>query len=115
MKTIIDGPASDCFSPLSYTTGFRLEDLSTGVLSEGMSRASSEAPRGNAVAWGIPLDIQDIVVVKEKPVSVALTPLQAEWLVFMQTADERPMELNAQGIASPTRGEGQLNEHAADY
>jgi hypothetical protein len=84
-------------------------------MSEEMSAALEHAPSGDCVAWGIPFEIGDVVVVKDDDVSVELNPTQAQWLVFMHTSDLRPLAPGPGGFVSPMRGRGQLAEHAADY
>jgi hypothetical protein len=80
-----------------------------------MADALEHAPSGACVAWGIPFEIGDVIILQEKAVVVDLVPTQAQWLVFMHTSDTRPVEPGPGGFISPMRGRGQLAEHAADY
>jgi hypothetical protein len=114
MTKRIDGPASRCFRPVLLPGGEPPEELK-GRISEDMAGMIPEAPRGEAVIWGIPFQLDGVLLVKDQPVSVALEPFQAGWLVFLHTADLLPQEPGPGGIVSPMRGEGRLNEPAADY
>ncbi len=115
-KTSVDGPASGFFTPVQLQSNLRLESIIPGMVSQGMAQyAARSAPSGDCVAWGIPFFVGDVILVKNAPVTVHFPPVQASWLVIMHTADERPLEQNAHGFISPMRGEGSLNEHAADY
>ncbi len=109
-----DGPASALFRPIPLAGGLAFEDL-PGRVSDGMAKALAHAPRGAAVAWGIPFEIGPAVVIQSEAVRVPVAPLRAGWLVFMHTSDERPLEPNGHGFYSPMPGAGRLNEHAADY
>jgi hypothetical protein len=115
MRNLIDGPASTCFTPLKLNDGITIDEIPVGMVSEKMANVASEAPRGECVAWGISFSIGNIIVVKDSVVSVAVEPVQAEWLVVMHTSDVRPPLPNQYGVISPMHGEGRLNEHAADY
>jgi len=112
---LIDGPVSAFFSSVRFHTGLRLENLSSGMVSEEMALAAPQAPQGACVAWGIPFVIEDIVLVKDRPLSVSFEPFQANWLVIMHTADLQAEKRNAHGFISPMRGQGRLNELAATY
>ena len=67
MTSIIDGPASDLFSPLTFKGNITLAGLS-----ERMAAARSLAPKGACVCWGIPFEIRDPILVKDEPVSISL-------------------------------------------
>lgn len=116
MMNTIDGPVSPCFTPIPIQSQHLLEDLPdlTGA-SAAMIHARAQAPTGACVAWGIPFEIGAVVLLADRPVTVPIAPVKAPWLVFLHTSDERPAELNSAGFISPMRGEGQLNEHAANY
>ena len=117
MSQVIDGPVSPNFSPLPFVGNIDPADAdSRHELSAGMRQAVQQAPTGSCVAWGIPFEINQMLLVADQPVTVELSPTRAGWLVFMHTSDERPIELNRDGFStSPVRGAGRLNEHAADY
>ena len=110
-----DGPRSPHFTPLPFKGNAALPDLAGISLSESMSSAREHAPRGSGVSWGIPFEIGEVIALQDQPVSVALVPTTARWLVFLHVSDERPSETNLHGFISPMRGRGQLAEHAADY
>jgi hypothetical protein len=80
-----------------------------------MSAAREQAPRGSGTSWGIPFEIGEVIALQDQPVSVALSPTTARWLVFMHVTDDLPPEMNVHGFISPMRGRGRLGEHAADY
>lgn len=118
---LIDGPATDCFFPVPFTGTIAFDQLTTerGLTPE-LARAASQAPRGPAVAWGIPFEIGDPLLVQDAPLRVDVTPFRAEWLVFMHTSDGRRTESFGGRLiypepGRPFRGEGRLNERAADY
>ena len=116
MPKLYDGPVSACFRPVWLQSGLCFEDLSSGMgISDGMAKAAEHAPRGQGSAWGIPFTINDIVLVKDAPVALLVEPFQAGWLVFLHTADPRPLKPGPGGIISPMPGAGHLNDHAADY
>ena len=110
-----DGPASTGFTPVALAGNTSIDDLAQAGLSEEMVRAASKAPRGATVSWGIPFRIDRPVVLKDGPVTEKTPGLKAEWLVFLHTADSRPVEKDERGLIRPMRGEGFLAEHAADY
>jgi len=116
MHTHQDGPVSPNFSALPMQGNVSLEGLEASEqVSERLRQAAKHAPRGHCVAWGIPFEIGEAVLLADQPVEVDFTPFRAEWLVFLHTSDERPWETQASGFASPMTGAGRLNEHAADY
>lgn len=116
-----DGPVSPYFMPVQLNPVdspryISLQALAgTGLLTERMVNAVEHAPCGEVVGWGIPFNVQDVILVADVPVTVAVNPLRASWLIFMHTSDFRPLETSEGGFISPMRGEGYLNEHAADY
>jgi hypothetical protein len=115
MPSIQDGPSSSRFTPLPLQGNVALPELTGAGISEEMAAALAAAPDGVCVSWGIPFEIQDVVAIKDRAISVELRPTLAQWLVFMHTSDLRPLEPGPGGFFSPMRGEGQLAEHAADY
>ena len=117
MNPIIDGPVSANFKALPFVGNMDMEDAdSLRGLSEGMREALKGAPSGRCAAWGLPFEINRMLLIADQTVTVNLPPTRAGWLVFLHTSDERPMELNRDGFpAEPVRGAGRLNEHAADY
>jgi hypothetical protein len=122
MSTIHDGPSSPRFAPapfegnanLAALAGAEAALLPAGMTGE-MAAALQHAPGGSCVCWGIPFEIRNAVILAEEPVAVEISPIRARWLVFLHTSDIRPLQPGPGGIISPTRGLGQLAEHAADY
>jgi hypothetical protein len=122
MAALKDGPASANFRPLYLkgNTNFsrlanasRTDNLSN--LSKDMAAALEHAPTGACVSWGIPFEIDKVVLLAGYPVSLEIDPIQARWLIFLHTTDIRPLQPGPGGIIAPMRGQGQLAEHAADY
>jgi hypothetical protein len=109
---INDGPGSPYFKSLSLPA-HSLVDKSG--LSEAMQTALNNAPRGTCIAWGIPFEVNDPIILTHTPLELPVTPLKARWLVFLHTSDLRSNDPNASGFISPMRGEGLLDEHAATY
>lgn len=116
-----DGPVSPYFFPVPLPGELHFSDLTTALgISERMSRAAGQAPRGEVVAWGIPFQVNHPILVNEDAVSVLVDPpISAGWLVFMHTSDgvqanDLKMTVEDAGRGG-FRGEGRLNEHAADY
>jgi hypothetical protein len=122
MPAIQDGPSASQFAPLPLKGNAQLASLAglavgggpTG-LSQEMAAALEQAPEGTCVAWGIPFEIGEVVIVSEQAISMEIAPTLARWLVFMHTSDVRPWQPGPGGILSPMRGYGQLAEHAATY
>jgi hypothetical protein len=110
-----DGPATSLFAPLPLKGNLAFAELANAALSEEMSAALEHAPNGECVAWGIPFEIGDVVLLADRAVSVELDPTAARWFIFMHTSDLQQVEPNPSGFFSPMRGEGQLGEHAANY
>jgi hypothetical protein len=91
------------------------DDLARAGLSEVLSKAIPEAPRGSGVSWGIPFKIDRPLLLNSKPVTEQTQRLKAEWIVFQHTTDVKPIEQDNHGFIRPMRGEGYLGEHVADY
>ena len=115
MRDFQDGPASPHFSALALQGDDLFSTLATAPISAEMREAAVDAPSGNCVAWGIPFAASAYAVLSDRPVHFDLPPTSARWLVFMHTSDQRPLEQDDAGFIRPMRGEGQLNEPAADY
>jgi hypothetical protein len=110
-----DGPASPNFQPVPLKGNVSFSDLAKKGLSEEMTKAIPKAPRGSGISWGIPFEVTKPVLLKDEPWTEDVTGLKAQWLVFQHSSDLESLEWNEQGFLSPTRGEGRLNEHVADY
>ncbi len=115
MIGVQDGPRTALFHPLTFQGNVALSDLAGAGLSPEMAAALEHAPAGECTGWGIPFQVEDVIVLKERPIAIELPPVTAQWLVFMHTSDLRPFEPGPDGFFSPMRGQGQLGEHAADY
>ena len=122
MSAIHDGPCSPHFQPLPFRG---IVDLSTLVaagtgdgslgFTEEMSAALEHAPDGACVCWGIPFEIDEVVILSDHPVSIEVDPTRARWLVFQHTLDVRPPLLGPDGSISPAPRSGRLGEPAANY
>lgn len=110
-----DGPCTARFKSLPLAGSVALADLVSAGISPEMAAALEFAPQDAAVSWGIPFEIDGIVLLAGEAVMVAWEPLAAQWLIFMHTSDLRLVEPGPGGFFSPMRGQGQLGEHAADY
>ncbi|MHB9022601.1 MAG: CehA/McbA family metallohydrolase [Armatimonadota bacterium] len=115
MPEYIDGPASSLFTPLPLRGNAEISTLEDCRVSEKMIAALAFAPVGNCVCWGIPFNIEQVVVLRDEPVSVPLDDVKTRWLVFQHTADVRLLEYDAHGFPTTRDGAGRLGEHAADY
>jgi hypothetical protein len=116
MNVVIDGPASPLFRPIVLEGSVGFDTLTNDDnISANMQSASEHAPRGNCVCWGIPFQVDGCFVISHQSLHVSIQPTMAKWFVFIHTSDTRPLSKNPSGFYSPMRGEGQLNEHAADY
>ena len=110
-----DGPASPAFSPVPLKGNASFDDLKRAGLSELMTNAIPEAPRGRCVSWGIPFQIERPLLLDRQAVAEQTPGLKAGWLVFLHTTDMTPLERDERGFLKPMRGEGRLAEHVADY
>ncbi len=110
-----DGPVSPGFHPVPLNGTSSFAELEQAGISELMRKHLARALRNSCVSWGIPFDIGRVILLKDKPVIEHIAGLRAQWLVFLHTADHRPLEADEEGFIRPMRGEGLLNEKAADY
>jgi len=114
-RAVVDGPATGNFRPLGLKGGMAFSSLRRAGVSEAMAKAAGAAPMGKCISWGIPFRIGKAFLIKDKPVTAAARPFEAEWLVFLHVSDARPMTDRRGNIILPYRGEAPLGEHAADY
>ncbi len=112
---VADGKKSPLFTPLSINSNIQISKWVQSEISSSMFMARDKMPGGSCISWGIPFEIEDPVLIKNKPVSVPVDPFKAPWLVFNHTSDTRPMNTNSNGFTSPMQCLGHLGEHAADY
>ncbi len=113
-----DGPLSPHFQSLPLQTDLSFENLPNQPgISERMAQTAEKAPRGACVCWGMPFEVDKILLLSEGAASqeVVFAPRQAKWLVFLHTSDLRPLDPGPGGFISPMPGEGHLNELAAHY
>ncbi len=117
MNPIKDGPVSPLFQPFYFIPGMTREEIAaSGKISPEMQSALTDSPSGECVCWGIPFQVNGLFLLTDQAVTLNMDGIQARWLVFMHTSDLRPLPRDNSGlIIPPMRGEGQLNEHAADY
>ena len=115
MPAFKDGPSTPLFTPVPLKGNIPLQDLAQAKVSDAMQSCAPHAPTGACTGWGIPFRVRKAILLRNEVVSVRMAGLKARWLVFMHTADHEPLEWNADGLLSPTRGEGRLREHVADY
>ena len=85
-----DGPCSSLFTPLPFQGNTRLEDLPVQDVSPEMAKVAIQAPRGTCVCWGIPFEVDQVIVLNGPVLAVEIAPVMARWLVFMHTSDLRP-------------------------
>lgn len=118
MPRVKDGPCSLNFRVLPIKGNNTFSGLSKAPISKEMKEALEHAPGKSCVSWGIPFQVKEVVLIKEKeaPFSIKLNSLRTEWLVFMHTSDIRPLGIdNGKLSISSLRGKGRLGEHAANY
>jgi hypothetical protein len=122
MSAIHDGPCSAYFRPLPLKGNAGLSTLAAAGtpaapfgISDEMSAALEHAPGGAGVSWGIPFEIDQVVILSDRPVSIEISPTRARWLVFLHTLDVRPPLLAPDRPLSPAPRSGRLGERAADY
>jgi hypothetical protein len=114
-KDFRDGPSSPHFQPILIQATTTLNQLGNMDATKEMTQTARCAPSGSCVFWGIPFEIDRVVYIRHDPVSVEVPRIKAEWLVFMHTSDWQLQEVNTERLSSPLRGEGRLNELAANY
>lgn len=110
-----DGVASPLFTPVAFKGNRSFDVFDGDGISEVMARAAPYAHQGKCVAWGIPFDVQDALVIYDQPAQLDVAPTKAAWLVFLHCSDIRKDTYNEHGFISPAHGIGKLGEQAADY
>jgi hypothetical protein len=115
MSAFQDGPRSAHFFPLVLQGNAALASLDTSLLSAEMVSALSAAPEGSCTGWGIPFEVDRLALLAKEPVSMALGPVNARWLIFMHTSDYVPTLIGSSSLASPGKGPGKDREIAATY
>ncbi len=117
MNARIDGPQSPLFSPVKLSKTIQPDTIgSVPGITPQMVEAAKEFPASDSVSWGIPFNYSGILPLAQESVSLPTVPFKSRWIIFLHTSDLRPMHIDEHGmLVPPMRGEGQLNEHAADY
>jgi hypothetical protein len=110
-----DGPASPLFEVLPFDGNASFKALARAEVSLEMRGSAAGAPKGSCTGWGIPFEVKKPLLVKSDPVSAAVGPVKARWLVFLHTTDMEPLEWNPDGFVSSSPGQGRLGQHVADY
>jgi hypothetical protein len=112
-----DGPASPLFDPLEFTGNIERSKVDPSLVSEKMAEAVKYAPTGKSVAWGIPFQIPEkLVLLKKEPFRISFKPRPGNWIIFLHTSDHKQLPRDASGFyEKPFRGEGLLNEETAGY
>jgi len=114
-SVLYDGPPSPLFDTIPFEGNTSFSSLPESV-SEGMAKAADQAPVGPGTAWGIPFQIPDApVLVKDNSFTLEITPVQANYLVFLHTSDFMEMRDEEGDYKNPFMGTGQLNDEVADY
>jgi len=112
----VDGPASPLFRPVPVPGNVTLSRLrQKASLSQTLRERLTHAPVGECVCWGIPFEVNRVVLVQDKPVELDWPEVKAPWLVFMHTTDVASPDRNAQGFYPSPRGPARLRECVADY
>jgi len=110
-----DGPASPLFDALPFDGNASFKAVARAECSPEMRASAIGAPKGSCTGWGIPFEVKKPLLAKSDPVSVAVGPVKARWLVFLHTTDVEPLEWNQDGFVGSTPGQGRLGQHVADY
>jgi hypothetical protein len=113
----IDGPQTNLFQPLTLNGTIPGDELiKNEELSSQLKEAFPHVPEGHCVAWGIPFHIKGFFLISQEKIRIDLEPIQEKWLIFLHTSDIRTLLRDKSGlIIPPMRGEGNLNELAANY
>ena len=84
MPTIQDGPVSTLFTPLPFKGNVAVAELADIGLSAEMTAAVEHAPTGLCSGWGIPFEIEDMLVLTDQALSIEFPTTAAPWLIFMR-------------------------------
>ena len=115
MQTFQDGPSSPYFHPLILSGNTTLTSIDTSLISNEMAKVLNEAPGGTCTCWGIPFDIDRLALLVEEPLTLALEPIKAKWLVFMHTSDYVSTQISSSPLLISQKGQGEDREVAAYY
>ena len=115
MQNVTDGKQSSLLKPLALKGNISFTDLENADITKRMKKALQDAPAGSCVCWGIPFEVKDPVLIKDRAVSVTFDRFKAPWLVFMHTSDFRWYKSNSSEFIQSYRRVGLLGEREADY
>ena len=117
MPALYDGAQSPLFHSLNVEGNKLLTSIDKSMVSGEMAGAVGSAPTGAGVAWGIPFNISNrIILLKNEVFQVNIQPFTGPWLIFLHTSDHSRLKQDDHGFyEKPFRGAGLLNEHIANY
>ncbi len=110
-----DGPRTKQFSPVPLVGNVDFDAIVGSGVSEQMAKTVPEAPRGSMVCWGIPFEVNRLIVLRDEVFTEKISAGKADWLVFLHTTDREEMERDGHGLFVTRRGQGRLGEVVADY
>ena len=87
MPLMIDGPASPLFRPLGLDGNMSLDRLADTHVSQEMVDSAKFAPTGSCVHWGIPFEVDSLVLATDAAISIDLSGVEARWLVIDHVVD----------------------------
>lgn len=96
MPVMRDGPASALFTPLQLAGNVTLAGLTDAGVSAEMVQNARFAPSGSCVGWGIPFETDNLVLVKDEPVTLELRDLRSRWLIINHVADLSAVNRNVE-------------------
>jgi hypothetical protein len=113
--TFHDGPRTPLFTPVPIPGNATFASLKRAPVSDALKDTLKHAPKGACTAWGIPFNIDRVVLLHDAPVVIPVKRMKTRWLVFLHAADQEPMNWNEYGFISPMHGEGGLGKQIAEY
>ena len=117
MQSSTISPHSPFFFPVNFSNLIDKSSIAgSSFVSQELISSLENASMGNCTSWGLPFEIDGFYLLDQETITTPVKPFKANWIVFMHTSDIRPVEKEASGfIKPPMRGEGVLNELAANY
>ncbi len=115
MPNAIDGPSTKQFKPVSFRGNVSFSELAGCGISEKMAKTLVRAPSGRCVCWGIPFKVNRPLLLRDRPKTIKVAPLRAQWLIFMHNTDIKPPAVNKDGLGRSPRGVPLMGEKVADY
>ena len=114
--SVQDGPQTGRFVPLPLKGNLAHSRPGESWTVRGPDQGGRPGLEGSpASAGAFPFRVNDLILLKDHPVIEKIPGTRAQWIVFMHATDTAPWEPNKDGFVSPTRGQGRLAEHVADY